>query len=65
VGIVPVPAAPAAPVAPASVALDQTQDQVQQALGAPRRIANLGPKVIYYYNGMKVTFNNGTVSNVQ
>ncbi len=55
--------APAAP--PASVALGQTPDQVKAALGEPARVANLGPKVIYYYNGMKVTFNNGKVSDVQ
>ena len=60
------PAAPAAaPAAPASVELGQTTDQVQAALGAPTRVANLGPKVIYYYNGMKVTFKDGKVSDVQ
>ena len=56
---------PAAPVAPASVELGQTPDQVQAAMGSPTRVANLGPKVIYYYNGMKVTFNNGKVTDVQ
>ena len=55
--------APAAP--PASVALGQTTDQVKAALGAPARVANLGPKVIYYYSGMKVTFKDGKVSDVQ
>jgi hypothetical protein len=59
------PAAPAAPAATATVALGQTTDQVQSALGAPARVANLGPKVIYYYSGMKVTFTNGKVSDVQ
>ena len=59
-------AAPAAaPAAPASVELGQSTDQVQSALGTPTRIANLGPKVIYYYNGMKVTFKDGKVSDVQ
>ena len=61
----PADAAPPAPAAPASVELGQTPDQVQGALGAPKRVANLGPKVIYYYNGMKVTFTNGKVSDVQ
>jgi hypothetical protein len=28
-------------------------------------VANLGPKVIYYYNGMKVIFKDGKVSDVQ
>ena len=60
------PAAPAAPPAqPASVEMGQTTDQVTAALGAPTRIANLGPKVIYYYSGMKVTFKEGKVSDVQ
>jgi hypothetical protein len=58
-------AAPAPPAAPESIALGQTTDQVQASLGAPTRIANLGPKVIYYYNGMKVTFKDGKVSDVQ
>ena len=59
------PDAPAAPAQPASVELGQTTDQVTAALGAPTRIANLGPKVIYYYSGMKVTFKEGKVSDVQ
>jgi hypothetical protein len=59
-------AAPPAPAAPtATVELGQTPDQVKAALGAPTRIANLGPKVIYYYNGMKVTFKAGKVSDVE
>ena len=61
----PAGAAAAAPAAPASVELGQTTDQVQSAFGQPTRIANLGPKVIYYYNGMKVTFKDGKVSDVQ
>jgi hypothetical protein len=63
----PVGAAPPSvtPASPASVEKGQTQAQVQAALGTPARIANLGPKVIYYYNGMKVVFQNGKVSDVQ
>jgi hypothetical protein len=38
---------------------------VQGALGLPSRVANLGSKVIYYYDGMKVTFQDGRVSDVQ
>ncbi len=65
-GAPPAPVAPAAPPAqPASVELGQTTDQVKASLGAPTRIANLGPKVIYYYSGMKVTFKDGKVSDVQ
>ena len=59
----PAPAAPAGP--PPSVELGQTPDQVKAALGQPQREANLGAKVIYYYNGMKVTFKNGKVSDVE
>jgi hypothetical protein len=56
---------PATPAAPATVGLGQTPDQVQAALGAPARVVNLGSKVIYYYDGMKITFMNGKVSDVQ
>jgi hypothetical protein len=56
-------AAPAA--APASVEMGQSTDQVKGELGEPKRVANLGPKVIYYYDGMKVTFKDGKVSDVQ
>jgi hypothetical protein len=55
--------APAA--APASVDLGQTPGQVQAALGAPVRVANLGSKVIYYYSDKKVIFKNGKVTEVQ
>ena len=57
------PPAPAGP--PPSVELGQTPDQVKAALGQPTREANLGAKIIYYYNGMKVTFKDGKVSNVE
>ena len=50
---------------PASVELGQTTDQVQAAMGAPKRVANLGAKQIYYYDGLKVTFKDGKVSDVQ
>jgi hypothetical protein len=55
----------AIPTAPASIELGQTPDQVQAALGAPARVANLGSKVIYYYDGQKVIFKDGKVSDVQ
>ena len=57
-------AAPAAQAAPATFGLGQTPDQVQAALDAPNKVANLETKVIYY-NAMKVTFNNGKISDVQ
>ncbi len=55
----------AAPAATPTVDLGQTTDQVQAILGAPVRVANLGPKVIYYYNDMKVVFTDGKVTDVQ
>ncbi len=50
---------------PASVEMGQTTDQVLAKLGTPTRVANLGPNTIYYYDGMKVTFQGGKVSDVQ
>ncbi len=73
----PAPAAPAAPLAaippppppadaaPPTIAIGQTRDQVTAAFGQPLREAKLGPKQIYYYKDMKVTFTNGKVSNVE
>ncbi len=57
--------APAPPAATINVELGQSTDQVKASLGEPKRVANLGPKVIYYYDGMKVTFKDGKVSDVQ
>jgi uncharacterized membrane protein len=54
-----------APAAPASIEVGQTPNQVQAALGAPGHVANLGSKVIYYYDGKKVIFKDGKVSDVQ
>jgi hypothetical protein len=56
---------PAAGTAPPAVEVGQTKAQVKAELGAPTRVADLGPKSIYYYNGMKVTFKDGKVSDVQ
>lgn len=53
------------PAAPPTVTLGQSFNQVESVLGAPQRVARLGAKVVYYYSGMKVTFLNGKVSNVQ
>jgi hypothetical protein len=63
----PVDAQPPPPVnaPPPTIALDQTMDQVTAGLGHPLRVAKLGAMVIFYYKDMKVTFNNGKVSNVE
>jgi hypothetical protein len=61
-----VPSTPAAPAGPpATIALGQTTDQVTAALGAPKRIIELGAKKIYVYQDMKITFKDGKVSDVQ
>jgi hypothetical protein len=61
----PGPNADAAPAAPVNVDVGQTIDQVTAAFGQPLRKANVGPKTIYFYKDMKVTFTGGKVSDVQ
>ena len=50
---------------PATVQLGMTTDEVQSALGKPDKIFNVGPKQIYVYKDVKVTFQNGKVADVQ
>jgi hypothetical protein len=60
------PAAPATPAQPpASVQLGMTPDQVTGILGQPEKILNIGPKQIYVYKDIKVTFLNGKVADAQ
>jgi hypothetical protein len=66
------PASPVGAVTPSTsaepapaIALGQTEDQVKAALGNPTKEANLGAKKIFYYDGMKVIFKDGKVSDVQ
>jgi hypothetical protein len=51
--------------APATIAVGQTTEQVQMALGQPEKIVNLGTKQIYVYKDLKITFVSGKVSDVQ
>jgi hypothetical protein len=55
--------APAAP--PATISLGQTTDQVIAIMGQPKNIVDLGTKKIYVYPDLKITFNNGQVSDVE
>lgn len=55
----------APPPEPEQIEKGQTPDQVKAALGTPEKIVNLGPKQIYVYKDLKVTFLNGKVSDVQ
>ena len=50
---------------PQTIQLGMTADQVTGALGKPEKIVNLGPKQLYIYKDMKVTFFNGRVADVQ
>jgi len=64
----PPPIAPPPPPAdqpPATIGIGQTVDQVVAALGQPQKIVNLGAKQIYVFKDLKITFNNGKVSDVQ
>jgi hypothetical protein len=45
--------------------MGMTMDQVQGSLGQPAKVVNLGPKQIYVYKDLKVTFLNGRVVDVQ
>lgn len=48
-----------------TIALGQTRAEVEDILGKPERIVDLGVKVIYVYKDMKVTFVDGKVTDVQ
>jgi hypothetical protein len=70
----PVAPAPPAPIAPPpppadqppqTIEIGQTVDQVVAALGQPQKIAKVGTKQIYFYKDLKVTFNDGKVSDVE
>jgi len=50
---------------PQTIQMGMTTDQVQSTLGQPAKIVNLGPKQIYVYKDLKVTFFNGRVVDVQ
>jgi hypothetical protein len=57
--------APGAPAGqPGTIALGQTPDQVVAIMGQPTNIVDLGAKKIYVYPNLKITFNNGQVSDV-
>lgn len=47
------------------VNIGQTVDQVEASLGMPKTIAHSGPRTIYVYPTMKVTFVNGRVTDIQ
>ena len=48
-----------------TVKLGQTIEQVDQNLGTPQKILKAGAKVIYVYQDLKITFENGKVADLQ
>lgn len=63
-------AAPAAAAAkpaatPVSLAVGQTVEEVERALGKPESVVTLGSKTIYVYRALKVTLVDGKVTDVQ
>ncbi len=60
----PIAAPPAPPAAPRKVALGMTIDQVKSSYGEPANVVDLGGKVIYVYKDLKITFQDGKVSDV-
>jgi len=61
----PPPPVDAPPAPPAEVQMGQSTDQVVAALGQPLQIFNVGPKTIYKYKSLKITFVNGKVTDVE
>jgi hypothetical protein len=48
-----------------TIELSQTIEQVEQILGTPQKILKAGPKVIYIYPDLKITFTDGKVTDLQ
>ncbi len=48
-----------------SIDFTKGTDDAKAALGQPVRVINLGPKTIYQYKDMKITFKAGKVSDVE
>jgi hypothetical protein len=55
---------PAASVAPAEL-MGKTQDQIKAMLGTPRTVVDFGSKGIYVFEGRRITFTQGKVTDVQ
>jgi hypothetical protein len=52
-------------VAPPTLTLGLSVDQVRAIQGEPQKIVDLGPKQIYVYKDLKITFTDGRVSDIQ
>ena len=60
-----VPVAESEAAATKTISLGQSTGQVEDILGRPERIVDLGLKVTYIYKDMKVIFQDGKVADVQ
>jgi hypothetical protein len=61
----PPPPPDAPPATPPTVSLGMTIEQVVALMGQPKTVANTGKKNIYSYPGLKITFVDGKVSDIQ
>ncbi len=50
---------------PATVSMGQSPAEVEAILGPPKQALDVGPKKIYIYKDLKITFLNGKVNDVQ
>ena|SRR5579883_79595 len=48
-----------------TVQAGQTRETVESLLGRPEKVIDLGPKIVYVYKDLKLTFVDGKVSDVQ
>ena len=62
---IPPPPPPPSDTPTVQVQMGQTPDQVKASMGQPLQIFNVGPKMIYRYQSLKITFLNGKVSDVE
>ena len=53
------------PSLPVTVQLGDSREAVVATLGAPQKVMDLGPKTLYVYPDLKITFVDGKVSDVQ
>jgi hypothetical protein len=51
--------------APPTLSLGLSIDQVRTIQGEPQKVVDLGPKQIYVYKDLKITFTDGRVSDIQ
>jgi hypothetical protein len=51
--------------APPTLTLGLSIDEVRAIQGEPQKIVDLGPKQIYVYKDLKITFTDGKVSDIQ